>query len=132
MTLYQFKQEDINALWTLIAGSNLTITANNAARVAELQRLLEAATPSTELEECRARCLELERQASECLRVRDNALIEAGVAKRRADELEALCSELQDAAREVLDVEPHLEQRNATADYMRDSTPPTPSTPLTV
>lgn len=88
MSLFELKQEDFNDIWALIAGSNLTITANNAKRVAELQTLCSTIKPSTALEECRARCDKLEREVQECLRVRDNALLEAGVAKRRVDELE--------------------------------------------
>jgi hypothetical protein len=45
MLLYDLKQEDIQDLWRLIAGSNLTLTANNAARVAALQALLSTIQP---------------------------------------------------------------------------------------
>lgn len=89
MSLFELKQEDINSLRSLICAESLTITANIAKRVVYLQVMLEQMQPSTALDESKARCEVLEKQNAECLRVRDAALLEAGLAKRRIDELEA-------------------------------------------
>jgi hypothetical protein len=86
MALYELKQEDINSIRSLISAEALSISANLAKRVAYLQVLLEQAQPSAALDECKARCKALEREVQECLRVRDNALLEAGVLKRRIEE----------------------------------------------
>lgn len=91
MSLYELKQADVSDLLELVSSASLTITANNAKRVAQLQLVLAGASPSVEIEVLKERCQVLEKQNAECLRVRDNALLEAGVAKRRGDALE-LCS----------------------------------------
>lgn len=89
MSLYELKQEDINDILTCISSATLTITANNARRVTQLQALLASARPSKLLEECQARCDKLEQEVQACLRARDAAQLEAGLAKRHIDELEA-------------------------------------------
>lgn len=90
MTVYEIKQEDIADLLALISAASLTITANNAARVTQLQVMLRAAQPSAAIDELKVRCEKLEAEVRACLRVRDAALLEAGLAKRRGDELEAM------------------------------------------
>ena len=87
MSLFELKQEDINDVLTLVSGASLTITANNAARVAQLQAVLRSAKPSTLLDECNARCDRLEKEVQQCLRALDAALLEAGILKRRIDGL---------------------------------------------
>ena len=83
MSLYDLKQEDIEDLRALISAASLTITANNAARVTQLQALLRNAVPSRALEESEARRETLEHEVQECLRKRDAALLDAGLAKAR-------------------------------------------------
>lgn len=92
MSLFELKQEDINDLLTLISMQSLTITANNARRVVQLQDVLRNAAPSIKLDECKTRCEALEKEVQACLRARDAALLEAGLAKRESDEQELLAS----------------------------------------
>lgn len=92
MALYDLKQEDIADVLALISAASLTITANNARRVAQLQGVFANAKPSTLLDECKARCDALEKEVQACLRVRDAALLEAGIAKRKVDELTSAAS----------------------------------------
>jgi hypothetical protein len=99
MSLFELKQEDINDLLTLISVQSLTITANNARRVVQLQDALRNAKPSTLLDECKARCEALEVEVQECLRKRDGALLEAGLAKsREAKQIESM-AQLEQCAR---------------------------------
>jgi outer membrane murein-binding lipoprotein Lpp len=102
MALYDLKQQDINDTLRLIASPSLTITADNAARVAHLQSVLRSAQPSTLLEECKARCDKLEHEVQACLSARDAAQLEAGMAKKRADEAEALLSNTKQRASDAL------------------------------
>lgn len=97
-TLYALKPSDIEDVHELITSHSLTITADNALRVAQLQQLFKSARPITEYEELRERCAMLEKQNAECLRVRDTALLEAGLAKRRADDAELALSQANEVA----------------------------------
>lgn len=97
MSLYDLKQEDIDDLRALISAASLTITANNAARVTQLQSLLRNAVPSRALEESEARRETLEHEVQECLRARDASLLDAGLAKRRADDAERMLADANDA-----------------------------------
>lgn len=98
MALYEMSKADIEDVHALIASPSLTITANNARRVAQLQQLFSNAQPSKALEESKARCETLEQEVQACLRVRDAALLEAGMAKRRADECDVALREANDIA----------------------------------
>lgn len=98
MPLYDLKQEDIADIHSLICAASLTITANNARRVAQLQVMLASAKPSDLLKDCETRCEMLERQVQECLRARDAAQLESGIAKRALDEMAARLGALDEMA----------------------------------
>lgn len=88
MLLFNLQQQDIDDALALLSSANLMIAASQATRVAQLQAVFANARASTALEELKARCEALEHEVQACLRVRDNALLEAGVVKRRVDQLE--------------------------------------------
>lgn len=102
MALFDIKQEDINDVLRLIVSDSLTIMASQAPRVTQLQVMLRNARPSTALEECAARCEKLEHEVQACLKARDAAQLEAGMAKKRADEAEALLSNTKQRASDAL------------------------------
>ena len=107
MALYELTQEDVNDLWRLVSGSNLTLTANNAARVAQLQAMLSSLQPTPHgwhgCEECKERADRMVSAMAEmreeitrandtteqAMRVRDSALLEAGLDRKRVAELES-------------------------------------------
>jgi hypothetical protein len=79
MALYELKQEDISDLHALIVSPSLTITANNALRVAQLQAMLANAQPSAALEELKVEHAKLEVELGDAVRSRDAVLDAVGV-----------------------------------------------------
>lgn len=97
MSLYELQQADARDLLELISAPSLTIPANMAPRLTQLQMMLRQLAPSSEHEELKVAHAQLQaehaamcKQADELARQRDNALLEVGLERKRVHELEQL------------------------------------------
>lgn len=97
MALYQLTEADIHDVLELVSAQSLTITANNARRVAQLQNIFANAQPSKEVAALNDELRAAKDMADKCITARDHALLEAGLAKRELEDWKRAhpCSECE-------------------------------------